>query len=509
MDISAGTGEITAEDVECWKREYRAEHVIVAFNWGQANLARALRQLEVVAASDVTIDAYVWVAWTDSQAPLGPERVETVLSMVSGYPVRRLWLDAEYHWTLSDTALGPAERLPILRESVAACGNFPCGIYTRKNWWNLEIGPTTEFSNLPLWYARYDHQPNFRDWYETPAENPDVGPFGGWSSPTGKQYDSDESVAAERAALCTNSEIDWSVIGVLGADDEGPPSAPGGLSPNGVTVTASPVTVTWNAISGATEYKLEVEYLDGGSWRAYWSETIATNSFGFPVTAETSYRFKVAARNSSGWGPFSGWAEFVFDDPSVGSPPPAPTGLRPNGATVTASPVTVAWDAISGATEYQLEVEYLDGGSWRAYWTETRATNSFEFPVTAETSYRFKVAARNAYGWGPFSGWASFDFVKPGPPPPPPTNLQPNTVNITTSSVTLSVNPIPGVIEYEFIVYFRKDDAWVYYYTYQSDTNTQTFWPQIEGTSYRWLARARNQSGWGEWSYDAVFWFNP
>jgi len=100
-------------------------------------------------------------------------------------------------------------------------------------------------------------------------------------------------------------------------------------------------------------------------------------------------------------------------------------------------------------------------------------------------------------------------YREPVAPPPPPTNLQPNSVAITTSPVTLRVNPIPGVIEYEFRIDYRRNDVWVYYYTYQSNTNTQTFWPQVAGTSYRWLARARNEGGWGDWSYDAVFWFNP
>ncbi|MDH3217742.1 MAG: fibronectin type III domain-containing protein, partial [Candidatus Krumholzibacteria bacterium] len=315
VDISSGTGEITAEDIACWKREYGAEHMIVAFNWPESKLALALRQLEIVVASGVTVDAYVWIAWTETNRPLGPERVETVLSLVSDYPVRRLWLDVESHRSGSDSELDSAQRLPILRAAVAACGGFPCGIYTRKNLWNAEIGPTTEFNGLPLWYAHYDQQPNFQDWHNFPAENPDLGPFGGWSSPTGKQYDSDETVAADRAVLCTNPEIDWSVMKVPGANDEDPPPAPTGLRPNGVTVTESPVTVRWDAISDATEYQLEVEYRDGGSWTSYWTERRTTNSFEFPLGPETSYRFKVSAKNGYGWGPFSDWASFDFVKP--------------------------------------------------------------------------------------------------------------------------------------------------------------------------------------------------
>jgi hypothetical protein len=225
VDISFATGEITAEDVACWKEKYNVEHIMVALNWGYLDLAE--RQLQTVVNSGVTVDAYVWIAWTETNSPLGPERVETVLSsLVADYPVRRLWLDVEPHHSGSDSHLGPAERLPILRAAVEACGDFPCGIYTRKNWWNREIGPTTEFSHLPLWYAHYDHQESFRDWYNYPADDEDFGPFGGWSSPTGKQYDEPSSNPQKYDECKTN--IDWDVMKVKPT-----PPSPTGLSRDG------------------------------------------------------------------------------------------------------------------------------------------------------------------------------------------------------------------------------------------------------------------------------------
>ncbi|MCZ6918375.1 MAG: hypothetical protein O7I93_16495, partial [Gemmatimonadetes bacterium] len=509
VDISYATGEIDADDVTCWKREYKAEHIIVGFNWQQPYLELALRQLDSVVQSGVTVDAYVWVAWTEYNHPLGPERVKRVRSLVANYPVRRLWLDVEPSPAEAADNLGPDERRSILRAAVDACGDCPCGIYTRKNWWNLEI-VTTEFSHLPLWYAHYDHRPDFQDWYDEPAANPDAGPFGGWSNPTGKQFDRPQS-APELAKVC-GSNIDWDIIEPPDPDrddDDGKvPPAPRGLNPDGVTVTETPVTLRWDAIAEAT-YELDVDYLDNGSWRDYWIETTSTNSFAIGLGSETTYRWKVAARNTHGLGPYADWVSFAFDDPSVGTPPPAPTGLRPDGVTVTESSVTLRWDAIADAAAYEVDVDYLDNGSWRDYWIEMTTTNSFELPLGPNTTYRWKVLARNAYGPGSFSSWASFDRAEPVPPPPPPTNLQPNTVNITTSPVTLSVNAILGAVEYEFRIDYRKNDAWVYYYMYSSNTNTKKFWPQIAGTSYRWLARARNESGWGPWSYDAVFWFNP
>lgn len=159
---------------------------------------------------------------------------------------------------------------------------------------------------------------------------------------------------------------------------------------------------------------------------------------------------------------------------------------RPNGTELPTS--TVSTDA-SGRFSHSIPSAGLALGDYD-YWAVDDASQ------TTSNTVRFSVTS-------------GAPVPPPPPPPPPPTNLQPDVVNITTSPVTLRVNPIPGVIEYEFRIDYRKNDAWVYYYTYSSSTNTVTFWPQVAGTSYRWLARARNEGGWGGWSYDAVFWFNP
>jgi hypothetical protein len=199
------------------------------------------------------------------------------------------------------------------------------------------------------------------------------------------------------------------------------------------------------------------------------------------------------------------------DDDTTGSPPPPPTGLHPNGGTIDAASVELGCDPIDDALEYEFVMEYQSGG-WTDYETSSSTTNSKIFSLQHDnTGYRWKVRARNQHGWGDFSGWAAFDYEAPvtGEPPPAPTRLQPDAQGVTTSPVTLSCDAIDGVTDYEFEIYYRSNDQWVYYYTYSSNTNSQTFWPQIPNTSYRWLVRAHNQHGWGPWSYDAVFWFFP
>jgi len=54
------------------------------------------------------------------------------------------------------------------------------GIYSSSSQWSPIMGGTSQFKNLPLWYAHYENTPN-------PSFS-DFKSFGGWSKPNVKQY---------------------------------------------------------------------------------------------------------------------------------------------------------------------------------------------------------------------------------------------------------------------------------------------------------------------------------
>jgi hypothetical protein len=216
--------------------------------------------------------------------------------------------------------------------------------------------------------------------------------------------------------IAHSSEVVGYIVLEKGDDDDGeeePPPAPTGLSPSGsVTITTSPVTLSCDAITGVSEYEFVIEYESGGSWSYYYAYSKTSNSATFwPQYDDTRYRWRVRARNAQGWGPWSGWATFNFGDAGTGVPP-APTGLSPSGGvTITTSSVSLSCDAISGVSEYEFEIEYESGGSWYYYYTYSKTSNSATFwPQVQNTRYRWRVRARNAHGWGPWSGWATFRF---------------------------------------------------------------------------------------------------
>jgi len=58
------------------------------------------------------------------------------------------------------------------------------GIYTSYSQWSPIMGGWTGGSPYSLWYAHYDGNPNFNDWFA----------FNGWSTPAMKQYNGDVTV---------------------------------------------------------------------------------------------------------------------------------------------------------------------------------------------------------------------------------------------------------------------------------------------------------------------------
>ena len=57
------------------------------------------------------------------------------------------------------------------------------GIYASESQWKPIMCGDATFSSIPLWYAHWDEKPDFDDFHEA-----GIGPFGGWSKPTMKQY---------------------------------------------------------------------------------------------------------------------------------------------------------------------------------------------------------------------------------------------------------------------------------------------------------------------------------
>jgi chitodextrinase len=157
------------------------------------------------------------------------------------------------------------------------------------------------------------------------------------------------------------------------------PPAPTGLAVTGTTTSS--VSLSWNAASGATGYKV----YQGSTVAATVSGTTATIS---GLSAATQYTFNVTATNSAGESPHSSnvTATTQSSNPTI---PPTPTGLAVTGTTTTTA--SLSWNASSGATGYKV----YQGSTVKATVTGTTATISGLSPAT---QYQFNVTATNSAG---------------------------------------------------------------------------------------------------------------
>jgi len=95
--------------------------------------------------------------------------------------------------------------------------------------------------------------------------------------------------------------------------------------------------------------------------------------------------------------------------------------------------------------------------------------------------------------------------------PVAPTGLSPNGGTWSGGdSVTLTWRQVFGAESlagdgYEVDIDYASGANWVSYYTYDTSSASQTFWPQIDPATYRWRVRAQNEAGWGAWSAFATF----
>ncbi|KAH3768092.1 glycoside hydrolase family 25 protein [Pelomyxa schiedti] len=116
----------------------------------------------------------------------------------NGVEYGMLWLDVEepngvlgQYWS---TSLTENQQFFTSLVGAAKGQGVTIGVYTNKNMWTLIMGSSyTGGAGYGLWYAHYDDNPSFSDFVA----------FGGWTSPSIKQYQG-------TTTLCnTGVDLDW------------------------------------------------------------------------------------------------------------------------------------------------------------------------------------------------------------------------------------------------------------------------------------------------------------
>jgi fibronectin type 3 domain-containing protein len=190
-----------------------------------------------------------------------------------------------------------------------------------------------------------------------------------------------------------------------------PPTAPTGVSATGGN---EQVTVSWPALNGATSYNV------------YWSTTPGvTTATGTRIagvtspfvhtgrTASTAYFYVVTAVNSAGESSAASQVSATTNAPPI-AVPAAPTGVVAVGGTKV---VTISWNAVSGATSYNVYWSTTPGVTVATGTKIAGVTSPFPHTGRADgTAYFYVVTAVNSAG----ESGASAQVTATTSPAPPP-----------------------------------------------------------------------------------------
>ncbi len=184
---------------------------------------------------------------------------------------------------------------------------------------------------------------------------------------------------------------------------------------NGASGVSTSPTLIWNASTGATSYDV---YLSASNPPPAVTATVGFTGYNASgLTPNTTYYWKVVAKNAAGSSPASAVWSFT-----TGQPPPAVMLLAPtNGASGLSTSLTLSWTASAGATFYDV---YLSTSNPPPTVTAGAVGTSYnETGLTPNTTYYWKVVAKNAAGSSPGSAVWSFTTAQPPPPQQGPITL--------------------------------------------------------------------------------------
>ncbi|GAB3309994.1 hypothetical protein [Luteimonas notoginsengisoli] len=277
------------------------------------------------------------------------------------------------------------------------------------------------------------------------------------------------------AAACNdNGCSDWSIPEAVVVTLS--PASPPDLVVPAASSTGD-FSITWNAVSGATSYKLR-ERLNGGAWRTPTSVTSPTS---IADKASGTWGYSAAACNVGGCSDWSLPVTVV-----VTLPPSLPPDLVVPAASSTGD-FSITWNAVSGATSYKLR-ERLNGGAWK---TPTSATSPTPITDRASGTWGYSAAACNVGGC---SDWSLPETVVVTLPPASPPDLVVPAAS-STGDFPITWTPVSGATSYKLRERLN-DGAWK---APTSATSPTSITGKTSG-AWGYSAAACNVGGCSDWS---------
>ncbi|MBA4319272.1 MAG: hypothetical protein C0412_12800 [Flavobacterium sp.] len=275
-----------------------------------------------------------------------------------------------------------------------------------------------------------------------------------------------------------------------------PPQAPTLLTPaNSSSDVPLSAALSWNALSNATSYSLQVSVSNSFATYFYNQSGLTTTSQIIPALGYyTKYYWRVNSTNAYGTSSWSQTWSFTI----IGTAPTAPILSAPinNATNISLSP-TLSWNGSTYASSYTLQVS--ENSSFANYvynQSGLNTTSKLLSGLNNNTKYYWRVSATNSYGNSVFSDTWSFITILTTPILLLPVN---SVISISTMP-TLSWNAVSGATTYSLQVSLAGDFSSLVYNQSGISTTTHQLNGLTNSTTYYWHVSAQNNFGSSNWS---------
>ena len=219
----------------------------------------------------------------------------------------------------------------------------------------------------------------------------------------------------------------------------------------------SEIEIAWNAVLGATHYKLYRSETSGGLFAPVGGD-ISVTRYRDSGPANIFYYYQLEACSGD---------ECSERSPAVGTAPAMPS---PMVATQSDSAISITWSAVAGATHYKLYRATVSGGSLTSIGGKITATEYIDGNLDANTSYYYRLEACNNNGCSGRSLETSATTAPPTAPPAAPAT--PDAMPQSAGEIEINWNTVARATHYKL---------------YRSETSGGLFAPiggDITGISY-------------------------
>lgn len=192
-------------------------------------------------------------------------------------------------------------------------------------------------------------------------------------------------------------------------------NSPSTIAPSGTVQTMNPI-YQWNAVSGATNYEVQVlqnstVLIDNSFTSSVCSGSTCSTKLSKSI-GSGDYFWRVKAKVGGVWGTYT--RPFTFT--VANQPPMTPVTVNPSGNQTT-KPATFTWKVSPGATKYTISIySYASKATVLSktiaaatYCTSSTCTYTPSLTYASDVYY-FKVAAINSFGTSAYSAVKKFSF---------------------------------------------------------------------------------------------------